>query len=71
MRKITVLGVVLFLAISFFAFAVGGRQSGGDGRTRITYSLWGSTDELRAMQGVCDSFNNSQNRIYVTPELIP
>jgi multiple sugar transport system substrate-binding protein len=71
MKRIAGLTLVLFLAVGFFAFAVGARQSASDGRTRITYSLWGSNDELRTMQGVCDTFNNSQNRIFVTPELIP
>ena len=58
MKRIVCFALVLFLAVGFFAFARGAGQSASDGRTRITYSLWGSTDELRTMQGVCDTFNN-------------
>ena len=77
MKRIAVLSAVLLLAAGLLAFA-GGRQSGGqssitgpDGKVHITYSMWGTTDELRNAQNTAEEFNNSQNRIVMSPELIP
>jgi len=73
MKRIAIFGLILLL-VSSVAFATGSRQgsvTGADGKIHITTTLWGTADELKNAQNQADKFNNSQNRIVVTPEQIP
>ena len=69
MKKIVVISVILLLAVSFIAFAGGGRER--DGRVQLTFSFWGVAAEEAITQQALDVFNNSQDRIRVTARAIP
>lgn len=43
----------------------------GDNRVHITYSYWGTPDESASTQAVLDTFNASQDRIFVELMCIP
>jgi multiple sugar transport system substrate-binding protein len=66
MKKIAILGLVLLMA-SGLVFASG--SSGGqskDARIQITYSFWGTPDELVTTQKAIDVYNNMQDKVQVT-----
>ena len=70
MKRILGLGLILLLA-GTFAFAGGGQQAAPSGRVEITYSFWGSAQELVDVTNTAIRFNNSQDRITVRVEQIP
>jgi len=69
MKKIAIIGVILLLIVSIFAFT--GCKGGAAKKVQITYSFWGTPQEAAEVQLTADKFNAQQDRIQVTVMQIP
>ena len=69
MKKIVFLSMILFLVCGL-VFAGGGGQRGGE-RVEISYTFWGSPQELIDTTNTAIRFNDSQSNISVRVEQIP
>ena len=72
MKKIVGLSLILLVVMGFFAFAAGNKEaSSAGGRVEISYTFWGSPQELIDTTNTAIRFNNSQDKILVKVEQIP
>jgi len=73
MKKITGFCLILLLTMSIFAFVGCNKQASeaAGGRAEISYTFWGSPQELLDTTNTAIRFNNSQDKITVKVEQIP
>ena len=73
MKRILGLSLILLMAIGLLAFVSCNKQAGeaAGGRAEISYTFWGSPQELIDTTNTAIRFNNSQDKITVKVEQIP
>ena len=63
--------LLALLLCACMLMTLGAAMAESDGRVHITYSYWGTPDEAASTQAVLDTYNASQDKIFVELMCIP